>query len=121
MSGDKGFSEEQQPYAAAVPSKPAMRARLKIDGTGRVVIPADMRAAMMIKPGDTVTARVVDGELRILSPAVAIQRAQAIARAVLPPGTNLADELIADRRAEAARELEGANAWRKAHGLPLLD
>jgi hypothetical protein len=80
-----------------------------------------MRAAMMVKPGDTVTAEVVEGEFRIVSPAVAIRRAQNLARKILPTDVSWVDELIADRREEARREAEEANEWRKAHGLPPLD
>lgn len=121
MSRHQGFSGDPQASITTEHLNSVARTRLKIDGAGRIVIPAEMRAAMMVKPGDTVTAKVVDGELRILSATVAIRKAQAIARAVLPPGTSLADELIADRRAEARRELEETNAWRRAHGLPPLD
>ena len=117
-----GFAEEQQPFDHESPGLDSVsHVRLKIDGAGRIVIPAEMRAAMMVRPGDTVTAEVVDGEFRIVSPRVAIRQAQELARKLIPPGVNLVDELIADRRAEARREAEAADAWRKSHGLPPLD
>ena len=96
-------------------------AKLKIGEAGRIVIPAEMRAAMMVKPGDTVTAQVVNGEFRIVSPKVALKRVQAVAQQFKRPGVSAVDELIAERRAEALRETEEANAWRKEHGLPPLD
>src|SRR5690606_19168305 len=98
-------------------------ARLKIDSAGRIVIPAEMRAAMMVKPGDMVTAEVVDGEFRIVSPGVALKRVQDFAREwkARNPGISVVDELIAERREEARRELEEANEWREAHGLPPLE
>lgn len=80
--------------------------RLKIDPAGRILIPAEMRAAMLVKPGDTVTARVVDGEFRIVSPEASLRRVQAIARKIIPSGVSLVDDLIADRREEARREDE---------------
>lgn len=83
--------------------------RLKIDSAGRIVIPAEMRAAMLIKPGDTVTARVDHGEFRIVSPDVALKRVQAHARkwkAEYPNEPDAVDELIAARREEARREDE---------------
>lgn len=120
MPGKSGFAEESRTFEAdQLQSVPY--ARLKIDSAGRIVIPAEMRAAMMVKPGDMVTAEVVEGEFRIVSPDVAVKRAQKLARKLLPPGVSLVDELIAERRAEARREAEEADAWRKAHGLPPLD
>ena len=71
---------------------------------GRFVIPAEMRAAMSIGSDSRVTARVVDGELRVIAPAVAIRRVQEMVRNAIPDGTSLADELIAERRAEAHLE-----------------
>lgn len=107
---------------AGLVSLPPMR--LKIDAAGRIVIPAEMRAAMMVKPGDTVTAQLVDGEFRIVSPGVALKRVRAFARrwkAQHPDEASVVDELIAERRQEARRELAEANAWRAAHGLPSLE
>jgi AbrB family looped-hinge helix DNA binding protein len=117
----KGFSEEPQTFEN-VPTGLASvgYTRLKIGEAGRIVIPAEMRAAMMVKPGDTVTAEVVEGELRIMSRAVVLDRISSEARKFKErhPDVSVVDELIAERRAEAQKELEEANAWRKAHGLP---
>ena len=81
---------------------------------------AEMRAAMLVKPGDKVTAEVVNGEFRIVSPRVAIRRLQAATREWREnnPDVDPVAELIADRREEARREAEEADAWRTAHGLP---
>jgi len=78
-------------------------ARLKIDGAGRIVIPAEMRAAMLVKPGDTVTAEVANGEFRIVSPEVVLRQIQALARQHKQPGIDEVDAFIADRREEARR------------------
>ena len=77
---------------------------LTIGLDGRFVIPAEMRAAMRIGSDSRVTARVVDGELRVIAPAVAIRRAQELVRSAIPADVSLADELIAERRAEAHLE-----------------
>ncbi|CAG1010294.1 MAG: AbrB/MazE/SpoVT family DNA-binding domain-containing protein [Rhizobiaceae bacterium] len=104
-----GFSEDPAKFEAEPAGLASIaHARLKIDSAGRIVIPAEMRAAMMVKPGETVVAHVVDGEFRIVSPAVALKRVQAFAKKwkVEHPGESVVDELIAERREEARREDE---------------
>lgn len=124
MSASKEFSEESQPFERPENGlRSVPYARLKIDSAGRIVIPAEMRAAMMVKPGDMVTAQVADGEFRIVSPEVALRRFRAVGREwkKMHPGVDLVEELIADRRDEARREAEEADEWRRSRGLPPLD
>ncbi|MDP3895048.1 MAG: AbrB/MazE/SpoVT family DNA-binding domain-containing protein [Mesorhizobium sp.] len=103
----QGFSEDTAPFKAAEPPPTGFaRVQLRIGDGGRVVIPADMRAALGVKPGDTLVARVVDGELSLMSQKSAVRRAQQLVRRFVPEGVSLVDELIAERRAEAARETQ---------------
>ncbi len=81
-----------------------MTIRTKLDAGGRVIIPAQLRSAMGIKPGDEVLMALSEGELRIFSLGHAIQRAQELVRGYVPKGKSLADELIQDRRSEGAEE-----------------
>jgi AbrB family looped-hinge helix DNA binding protein len=109
MSFPKGLSEEPQPFQHEEPALASVPyTRLKIDAAGRLVIPAEMRAAMMVKPGETIIAEVKDGEFRIVSPTVALKRVQAFARKwkAENPGVSAVDELIAERRQEARSEDE---------------
>ena len=76
----------------------------KVDRHGRVVIPAEYRRALGLREGDAVVIQLDDGALRILTRAQAIRRAQEILAPYLAGKGSLADELIAERRAEAARE-----------------
>ena len=71
---------------------------------GKLVIPAVMRRELGIGAGDTVMVDIDNGELRVRSISKALERARAILRRHIPQGSNLADELIMDRRAEAERE-----------------
>ena len=104
----EGFSDDTAPFQSAErPPEPAARTQLRIGDGGRVVIPAGMRAALGVKPGDTLVARVVDGELSLMSQKAAVRRAQKLVRRFVPEGVSLVDELIAERRAEAAREAQG--------------
>lgn len=104
MPASKGFAEEQQPFARGTDdlrSVPSLR--LKVDSAGRVVIPAEMRSAMLLDADGRVTATVVDGELRIITPMAAVRLLQRRAASLVPPGTLVSDELIAERRAEAEK------------------
>ena len=76
---------------------------LQIGTDGRVLIPVDLRRQMKIDDSGRLTARIVDGELRLITPTIALERLQEMFRQ--PPGApSVVDELIAERRAEAERE-----------------
>jgi AbrB family looped-hinge helix DNA binding protein len=81
-------------------------ARTRLNENGRLVIPASFRKALEIKPGDEVILRLEEGELRMTTLRQRIARAQRNVRKYVKPGVSLADELIAERRAEARKELE---------------
>jgi AbrB family looped-hinge helix DNA binding protein len=82
-----------------------MRGRTRINQQGRIVIPAECRAAAGLKPGDELLVETVgEGELRLRTKQQAIKEAQAIVARYVPKGRDLVQELIDQRRAEAARE-----------------
>ncbi len=76
----------------------------KLVSGGRVQIPADVRRELNLADGDAIKMAVVDGKLQLWSARVNWEALRAIVRKYVPEGVSLADELIADRRAEAARE-----------------
>jgi AbrB family looped-hinge helix DNA binding protein len=85
-----------------------MRKRhVKLACGGRVVIPAEFRRALGISVGDDITLELREGELRLRSFRATLEKVQAMVRKYVPDGRSLADELIAERRAEAAREERG--------------
>jgi AbrB family looped-hinge helix DNA binding protein len=102
--------DEQRAEAAASRSEeatttfPTAAAKVKLGPDGRVVIPAPFREALGLKESDVLFARLENGEIHLLTPKAAMRRAQAIVRQFVPEGVSLVDELIADRREEAARE-----------------
>jgi AbrB family looped-hinge helix DNA binding protein len=87
--------------------QPPERQKVEVGAGGRLVIPASMRAALGIQPGDKVIVQRDGNELRIYTFKEALRRAQAIVRSVIPEGVSLVDELIADRRREASDEERG--------------
>jgi AbrB family looped-hinge helix DNA binding protein len=80
------------------------RAISKLDSQGRLLIPAEMREQLGMKPGERLTLLVQDGELVVLTFRAGIRRAQRIGLKHKVPGRSLVDELITERRAEAERE-----------------
>lgn len=83
---------------------PIQSAALEVSAGGRIVIPAAFRNAMGIEEGDRLIARLVDGELRLLSKKAALRQAQDLVSKFVQPGTSLAGELIAERKLEAKKE-----------------
>lgn len=79
---------------------------VELGAAGRLVIPVEFRRALGMKPGDKLMVRLENNELRIYTRREGIRRAQELVRKYIPDGVSLADELIAERRAEAAKELK---------------
>lgn len=77
---------------------------IRISEGGRVVIPAEIRRELGLEVGDAVTLSVIDKEIRIISRAEALRRAQALVRKRIPQGRSLVAELHEERRREAANE-----------------
>ena len=78
--------------------------KTKLGKGGRVVIPAEYRKRLGIEPGDEIIVSFKDGEIKITTVREAVRRAQEIVRRFVPEGVSLVDELIQERRREAARE-----------------
>jgi bifunctional DNA-binding transcriptional regulator/antitoxin component of YhaV-PrlF toxin-antitoxin module len=95
-----GFSEEKEAGFGAD------RQFVELGTGGRLVIPAAFRTALGMKPGDRLTMRLEGNELRVYTQREGIRRAQELVRKYIPEGVSLVDELIAERRAEAAKELK---------------
>ena len=68
---------------------------------GRLVIPAPLRRALEIEPGDALVLTLGDRELRITTRRQAIVHAQETVRQYTKDAS-LVDELIEERRSEAA-------------------
>lgn len=77
--------------------------QLQVGQDGRVLIPVEMRRLMKLGADGKVNAEIIDGELKLFSPAVALEKLQSLFDPVRGSGS-IVDELLAERRAEAARE-----------------
>lgn len=75
----------------------------KLANGNRVVIPASSRKSLGLRVGDAVTLVLQDnGEVRLLTQAQAVRQAQSLVRRSVPKGRSLVEELLAERREEAA-------------------
>jgi AbrB family looped-hinge helix DNA binding protein len=75
-----------------------LEARKRLGEDGRVVIPTSFREALGINVGDEVILRIEDGEMRITTLKLRLERAQKRIRRYVKPGRSVVDELIAERR-----------------------
>jgi AbrB family looped-hinge helix DNA binding protein len=82
----------------------SIHGEVRLNEQGRIVIPAECRAAAGLKPGDELLVEVIGkGELRLRTPEQALREAQQIV-ALYGSGRDLVAELIAERREEATHE-----------------
>lgn len=84
----------------------------KVIAGGKIVIPAELRRELGIKDGDSlVIERDENGGLVLKTYLQIVREVQSEFRRLRGPddGRSLVDELIAERRAEAAREEEELN------------
>ena len=77
--------------------------KTKLGQGGRIVLPAEFREALGVNIGDELILSLKDDEVRVYTRRAAIKRAQGMLKHIAP-GRSLVDELIQERRAEAARE-----------------
>jgi hypothetical protein len=81
--------------------------RASVDQSGQLRLPQVVLDALEVRPGGWIPWRFEEGELRLMNRAAALRFGQSLAAdlAKRHPGV-WSDQLIAERRAEAAREAE---------------
>ena len=80
------------------------RYSVAVQENGRMVLPAELRRELGIGKGDRIVIEA-DGDTIVLStPERSRRQARELFRRYVPEGRRLADEVIADRRSEAARD-----------------
>ncbi|MGH8567801.1 MAG: AbrB/MazE/SpoVT family DNA-binding domain-containing protein [Gammaproteobacteria bacterium] len=83
-----------------------LRSALQLGNRGRIVLPAEVRHRLDLKQGDRLILSVeADGTLLLQGARVLAQRLQGMF-ADLAPGMDLADDLLADRRAAARQDAD---------------
>lgn len=91
--------------AGMAPGEVPAFGRATVDEKGRVGLPAAVLGELQVRPGGWIPWRFEDGELKLMNRAAGIRFAQSVVAdlAKEQPGS-WSDELIAERRAAAARE-----------------
>ena len=101
-------SARKGPRALGQPTDPRFeQVRAVIGPGGRVVIPAAYRQALGIKEGDAVFIRLDGDGLRVVSDDTEVFEVREMLARYVPAGTSLVDELIEERRREAAADAGG--------------
>lgn len=78
----------------------------RVNENGRIVIPADFRKSLGLAPGDVVVMSLENGALRIESQAAKVRKIQEEFKPFAAGKSLASEELIAERREEARREVE---------------
>lgn len=78
---------------------------LEVKENGRIFLPVAFRQSMGVQSGDRLIARVTEkGRAELVTASHAVASARGIFAHLAPDGMSMVDELIRERREEAARE-----------------
>ena len=84
-----------------------LEVRVRINESGRVVLPKQLREALGTAPGDELIFSSDGENFRIETQKQRALQAQEYISKLIGPGVSLADELIAERREEFRKEMAG--------------
>ena len=100
------YAREAAPVPDPDPEGPRVY-RFDVDSDGSIRLPPEALHGLDAIPGRLVTARFEDGELKLMSIDAAVRFVQRLAAPYIKEGEgNWSDQLIEERRAEAALEAE---------------
>lgn len=88
----------------ALRGRPMKPVNLTVAPTGRIIIPAAMRAKLGCPKGGKILARLVDNTIVLEPINAAVQRAQELVSQYIPQRADIVDELIAERHLAAKNE-----------------
>jgi hypothetical protein len=96
--------KEPDPERSETPKSPQHAVRLQVGPNGEVTIPAHLLKGAGSGAGKYLLARFDDDEIRLVTPEATARKIQAAVRKFVPEGVSLVDELLKERRREAANE-----------------
>lgn len=80
------------------------RYEVPVQENGRMILPADLRQELGVGKGSRVVLQRVGDRIELTTARLSRAQARARVRARFPDATNVVDEFLAERRAEAQRE-----------------
>ena len=93
------------PAEEAIPPEPV---RVEFGPDGRLILPPEIREALALKEGDALWLTLEQDEVRVSTAKAVTRRIRAVVKEYVPAGVSLVDEMIEERRQEAAaREARG--------------
>ena len=95
---------EEDGSAECCPEVLPEQVRVVVSKGGRIVVPVPYRKALGIEEGAAVFMRIEGDELHVVSDKTELRRIREMIAKYVPEGVSLADELIKERRREAAAE-----------------
>jgi hypothetical protein len=102
-AADDGVREAKAPQFVGQPTSPFYRLVVRDDGS--LMLPREVRETLGVGPGDVVMGHLQGKDFSLTDGLTSARRAQALVLATITGEGSMADELIADRRREAAREM----------------
>lgn len=78
--------------------------RARLNHEGRLVIPAECRKKLGLMQAQELLVKVTEYGIQLMTLDNAVKKFQNEVRSLVGPNVSLAEELIAERRAEAAKE-----------------
>lgn len=104
---DNGRPFEREDNAAYIERRSPTAFWIEVKPDGALPLPPEIVAVLGGKPGERVFAKIRDGRVTLMSGDAAQAEVDAIMAKYIKPGRLVSEELIAERRAEAARDEPG--------------
>ncbi len=103
LEADRQKAAAPAPALAAPTSPTPTRFRLVVGDDGNLVLTPEAQVALGVRPGSVVIGLMRGESMMLTEGGASNRRARALAMKYATPGVSMVDELIAERRREAAR------------------
>jgi hypothetical protein len=77
--------------------------KIRVGAGGQLALSAEALQSAGFREGDVLLVRASNGEVQLLSTDAAMRRVRVLTRELIPEGVSLVDELVDQRRFEAAK------------------